>query len=172
MNDVKELVAYSKANPGKLSAGTPGVGTPHHLAAAWLNTAAKIDITHVPYRGAAPALNDLLGGQIPLIWATPVAESGQPGLTFHNVPLREFGEANVHWGRVMSALTPESGHSPSHSIATSSARTNGVEMFSRCASTVQSRAFRPASQVFGIGGGSAPIRREKSPRGATSPPSR
>jgi tripartite-type tricarboxylate transporter receptor subunit TctC len=72
-HDVKELIAYSKANPGKLSVGTPGVGTPHHLAAAWLNTAAKIEITHVPYRGAAPALNDLLGGQIPLIWATPVA---------------------------------------------------------------------------------------------------
>jgi tripartite-type tricarboxylate transporter receptor subunit TctC len=71
--DVKELITYSKANPRKLSVGTPGVGTPHHLAAAWLNTAAKIDITHVPYRGAAPALNDLLGGQIPLIWASPVA---------------------------------------------------------------------------------------------------
>jgi tripartite-type tricarboxylate transporter receptor subunit TctC len=38
-----------------------------------LNTGAKIDITHIPYRGAAPALNDLLGGQIPLIWATPIA---------------------------------------------------------------------------------------------------
>ena len=72
-NDVGELIAYSKANPRKLSVGTPGVGTPHHLAAAWFNTAAKIDITHVPYRGAAPALNDLLGGQIPLIWASPVA---------------------------------------------------------------------------------------------------
>jgi tripartite-type tricarboxylate transporter receptor subunit TctC len=72
-HDVTELVAYSKANPRKLSVGTPGVGTPHHLAAAWLNTAGKIDITHVPYRGAAPALNDLLGGQIPLIWASPVA---------------------------------------------------------------------------------------------------
>jgi tripartite-type tricarboxylate transporter receptor subunit TctC len=72
-NDVKELIAYSKANPGKLSVGTAGVGSPHHLAAAWLNTAAKIDITHVPYRGAAPALNDLLGGQISLIWALSVA---------------------------------------------------------------------------------------------------
>ena len=72
-HDLKELIAYSKANPRKLSVGTPGAGTPHHLAAAWLNTAAKIDITHVPYRGAAPALNDLLGGQIPLIWASPVA---------------------------------------------------------------------------------------------------
>jgi tripartite-type tricarboxylate transporter receptor subunit TctC len=73
VNNVKELIAYSKANPGKLSVGTAGVGSPHHLAAAWLNTAAKIEIAHVPYRGAAPALNDLLGGQIPLIWALSVA---------------------------------------------------------------------------------------------------
>jgi len=69
--NLRELVAYAKANPGKLTAGTPGIGTPHHLAAAMLNAAAHIDITHVPYRGTAPALSDLLGGQIPLIWATP-----------------------------------------------------------------------------------------------------
>jgi tripartite-type tricarboxylate transporter receptor subunit TctC len=73
VSDVKELIAYSKANPRKLSVGTAGVGSPHHLAAVWLNTAAKIEIAHVPYRGAAPALNDLLGGQIPLIWALSVA---------------------------------------------------------------------------------------------------
>jgi tripartite-type tricarboxylate transporter receptor subunit TctC len=73
VSDVKELIAYSRANPGKLSVGTAGVGSPHHLAAVWLNTAAKIEIAHVPYRGAAPALNDLLGGQIPLIWALSVA---------------------------------------------------------------------------------------------------
>jgi tripartite-type tricarboxylate transporter receptor subunit TctC len=73
VNDVKELIAYSKANPKALAVGTPGFGTPHHLAAAWLNTAAHIDINHVPYRGAAPALNDLLGGQIALIWASPIA---------------------------------------------------------------------------------------------------
>jgi tripartite-type tricarboxylate transporter receptor subunit TctC len=71
--DVKQLIAYAKANPGKLSAGTPGIGSPHHLAAAMLNVTAKIDITHVPYRGTAPALNDLMGGQIPMIWATPNA---------------------------------------------------------------------------------------------------
>ena len=73
VNDVTQLIAYSKANPGKLAVGTAGVGSPHHLAAAWLNSAAKTEITHVPYRGAAPALNDLLGGQIPLIWALSVA---------------------------------------------------------------------------------------------------
>jgi tripartite-type tricarboxylate transporter receptor subunit TctC len=71
--DVKQLIAYAKDNPGKLSAGTPGIGSPHHLALAMLNVAAKIDITHVPYRGTAPALNDLMGGQIPMIWATPNA---------------------------------------------------------------------------------------------------
>jgi tripartite-type tricarboxylate transporter receptor subunit TctC len=69
--DVKALIAHAKANPGTLSVGTPGIGSPHHLAAAMLNVAAGIDITHVPYRGTAPALNDLVGGQIPMIWATP-----------------------------------------------------------------------------------------------------
>jgi tripartite-type tricarboxylate transporter receptor subunit TctC len=71
VSNVTELIAYAKANPGKLSVGTPGIGSPHHLAAAMLNASAGIDITHVPYKGTAPALNDLLGGQIPLIWATP-----------------------------------------------------------------------------------------------------
>ena len=65
------MIAYAKANPGKLSVGSPGMGTPHSLAALMLNAAAGIEITHVPYKGTAPALNDLLGGQIPLMWATP-----------------------------------------------------------------------------------------------------
>jgi len=72
-NNPAEVVAYAKANPGKLSVATPGVGTPHHLAMLMMNAAAKIDITHVPYRGTGPALNDLLGGQIPMMWATPIA---------------------------------------------------------------------------------------------------
>ena len=71
VSSLKELIAYAKANPGKLTVGTPGIGTPHHLAAAMLNAMAGIDITHVPYKGTAPALNDLLAGQIPLMWATP-----------------------------------------------------------------------------------------------------
>jgi tripartite-type tricarboxylate transporter receptor subunit TctC len=71
VSNLKELIAYAKSNPGKLSVGTPGVGSPHHLAVAMLNAAAGIDITHVPYKGTAPALNDILGGRIPLIWSTP-----------------------------------------------------------------------------------------------------
>jgi tripartite-type tricarboxylate transporter receptor subunit TctC len=69
--DFRELLAYARANPGRLAVGTPGIGSPHHLAAAMLNAQARLDITHVPYKGTAPALNDLLAGQIPLIWATP-----------------------------------------------------------------------------------------------------
>jgi tripartite-type tricarboxylate transporter receptor subunit TctC len=71
VSDIKGLVAYAKANPGKLAVGTPGMGTPHSLAALMLNAVAGIDITQVPYKGTGPSLNDLLGGQIPLIWATP-----------------------------------------------------------------------------------------------------
>ena len=71
--DLNELIAYSKANPGGLSVGIPGVGTPHHLAAAWLNKTADIDIRHVPYRAVPPALNDLLAGRIPLIWGAPAS---------------------------------------------------------------------------------------------------
>ena len=69
--DLKGMIAYAKANPGKLSAATPGMGTPHSLALLMLNAAAGIDVVHVPYKGTGPALNDLLGGQIPLMWATP-----------------------------------------------------------------------------------------------------
>lgn len=71
VSDLKGMIAYAKANPGKLSVGSPGMGTPHSLAALMLNAAAGIEITHVPYKGTAPALNDLLGGQIALMWATP-----------------------------------------------------------------------------------------------------
>jgi tripartite-type tricarboxylate transporter receptor subunit TctC len=59
-----ELVALAKAKPGTLNFGSPGVGTTGHLGLALFMQAADIRITHVPYRGAAPALNDLLAGQI------------------------------------------------------------------------------------------------------------
>ena len=72
-NDIKELIALAKKEPGKLSAGTPGVGTPHHLALMMMNALAKIEIVPVPYRGAAASLNDLLAGQLPMIWAAPTA---------------------------------------------------------------------------------------------------
>lgn len=72
-NNIQELIALARKEPGKLSAGTPGVGTPHHLALMMMNALAKIEIVPVPYRGAAASLNDLLAGQLPMIWAAPTA---------------------------------------------------------------------------------------------------
>ena len=62
-----ELVEYARTNPGKLSYGTSGVGTINHLVGEQLKLAASLDITHVPYRGAGPALTDLISGHIPLL---------------------------------------------------------------------------------------------------------
>ena len=59
-----EFVAYARANAGKLSYGSAGSGSSPHLAGEMFTRAAKIQATHVPYKGAAPALNDLLGGQV------------------------------------------------------------------------------------------------------------
>ena len=62
--NLNEFVAYARANPGKLSYGSAGSGSSPHLAGEMFTRAAKINAIHVPYKGAAPALNDLLGGQI------------------------------------------------------------------------------------------------------------
>lgn len=67
-NSIHELVDLAKREPGKLSAGTPGVGSPHHLALLLFNSLAAIDIVNVPYRSSAAAVNDLLAGQIPMVW--------------------------------------------------------------------------------------------------------
>ncbi len=64
VNNVREFLAYVKANPGRLSFGTPGSGSSPHLAAEMMKVQANIFATHIPYRGAAPAMQDLLGGQI------------------------------------------------------------------------------------------------------------
>lgn len=61
---LKEFVALARANPGKLNFGSPGIGTTGHLGLAMFMHAAGIKLTHVPYRGAAPAITDLLAGQI------------------------------------------------------------------------------------------------------------
>ena len=65
IHTLSDLVAQAKAKPGALSYGTPGFGTAMHFAGEMLRSRANINITHVPYHGAAPALNDLLGHQIP-----------------------------------------------------------------------------------------------------------
>jgi tripartite-type tricarboxylate transporter receptor subunit TctC len=69
VSTLQELVAHARANPGKVSYGSAGTGTVTHLAAELLRLEAKINIQHVPYRGAAPAVNDLLGNHVQMIVA-------------------------------------------------------------------------------------------------------
>ena len=63
-NDLKEFIAYAKTNQAKMQYGSAGTGAPTHLACALLNVAMGVNITHVPYRGSALALQDMIGGRI------------------------------------------------------------------------------------------------------------
>jgi tripartite-type tricarboxylate transporter receptor subunit TctC len=67
---VKELITLAKARPGQLSYGSAGAGSTSHLAGEIFKTMANVDILHIPYKGNVPAITDLLGGQISMIFAT------------------------------------------------------------------------------------------------------
>jgi tripartite-type tricarboxylate transporter receptor subunit TctC len=75
-HNVQELIAYAKANPGKLSFGSAGRGTSQHLAGELFKLSTGIEMTHVPYKGAGPAVSDLIAGQIPLMFADISAALG------------------------------------------------------------------------------------------------
>lgn len=70
---IGELIAYAKANPGKVSFGSSGVGAISHLSGELLKQAAEIDMVHVPYKGFAVALTDLISGNIQLVFETPLS---------------------------------------------------------------------------------------------------
>jgi tripartite-type tricarboxylate transporter receptor subunit TctC len=81
-NSVKEFVAYAKANPGKLAYGSPGVGTPQHLATEWFKSTTGIDMLHVPYKGSAGAITGLMSGEIAFMFnavhaVLPQAKAGK-----------------------------------------------------------------------------------------------
>ena len=81
-NTVSELIALAKKDPGKLAYATPGSGTAMHLGMELLKTAAGIDIVHVPYKGGAPATQDVMGGRVPILLdvhysAAPHIKSGK-----------------------------------------------------------------------------------------------
>ena len=65
---IAELVAYAQRNPGKLSYATPGIGTGTHLAGELMQTLAGVQMVHVPYRGSAPAQQDVIAGRVPLLF--------------------------------------------------------------------------------------------------------
>lgn len=72
-NTVAEVVALARSSPDKLTYGTPGIGGPQHLSGELLNTMAGIRLVHVPFKGEAPSITDLIGGQIDLVFASVLA---------------------------------------------------------------------------------------------------
>ena len=126
INTIGELVAYAKANPGKLNYGSAGPGSAPHMGLALLGTAAKIDMVHVPFGGLGPSLNAVMAGTVDMSlttvpFAKPQAEAGTIrviGITgtardpqLPNVPtLQESGlpvTAQVFFGLLAPAHTPE-----------------------------------------------------------------
>jgi tripartite-type tricarboxylate transporter receptor subunit TctC len=69
VNTVPEFIAYAKANPGKINMASGGVGSGNHIAGELFQMMTGVELAHVPYRGAAPALVDLLGGQVQVLFA-------------------------------------------------------------------------------------------------------
>jgi tripartite-type tricarboxylate transporter receptor subunit TctC len=88
---VKEFLAYARANPGKLNYASPGNGSPHHLAMEMFKHRTKTFLTHIPYRGAAPALQDVMGGQVPCMFLDLAA--GLPVMAAGKVRVLAIGSA-------------------------------------------------------------------------------
>ncbi|MBL0406954.1 tripartite tricarboxylate transporter substrate binding protein [Microvirga aerilata] len=124
VGSVQELIAEAKKEPGRINYGTPGLGSPFHLATELLSQAAGIKLTHVPYRGAAPAVQDLVAGQVDMMFidfatarsqlsgpikaiavASPGAFAGLPGVPPVAADVTGF-EAWAWQGIVAPAGTP------------------------------------------------------------------
>ena len=82
VNSVKDLIAYAKTKPGQLTFGSPGAGTPNHLSGEMFKAATGIDLQHIPYKGSALVITDVMGGQITLAFENiapvlPIIRSGK-----------------------------------------------------------------------------------------------
>jgi tripartite-type tricarboxylate transporter receptor subunit TctC len=77
VKSVQELIGFARSNPGQLSYGSGGVGAPHHLYAELLKSLTGIQMTHVPYKGSLPALNDVIAGHIQLMFCDIPPAAGQ-----------------------------------------------------------------------------------------------
>src|SRR5215813_7476043 len=73
---VPEFIAYAKANPSKLNMASGGIGTPSHMAGELFKMMTGVDMVHVPYRGVAPALTDLIGGQVQVMFSASTSSIG------------------------------------------------------------------------------------------------
>jgi tripartite-type tricarboxylate transporter receptor subunit TctC len=99
-NNLKELIAYIKANPGTLTYGSSGIGSTHHLSMEALKTALNLDITHVPYKGSGQSVPALVGGQVDMLFAalpslSGFVKTGQVKLIASNAAHRSAQEPNT-----------------------------------------------------------------------------
>ena len=99
-NNVAELVALAKKSPGKIAYATPGSGTAMHLSVELLKTRAGIDLLHVPYKGGAPAQQDVMGGRVPVLMDVhyailPLLKSGKIKLLALLSPQRPKGSSDI-----------------------------------------------------------------------------
>jgi len=127
VNTVAELIAYARANPGKVNFGSAGVGSVNHITGEYFARSAGITLVHIPYKGTGPALTDLLGGHIPmalapipavhanvtagLLRALAVTGKTRSGLLPDVPTISEAGltgfEASLYYGLVAPAGTPQ-----------------------------------------------------------------
>src|SRR5262245_52435573 len=147
-----ELIAYARANPGRVNFGSAGAGSITHLAGELLKAEAKVDLVHVPYKGAAPAVTDLVGGQVQMgIFDVPVllghlrsgklkalaVTSAGRAPTLPDVPTTtETGYPNVNsdnwYGLVMPASTPAEIQKRVHAAAVAALKSPAVtEQFAK-----------------------------------------
>jgi tripartite-type tricarboxylate transporter receptor subunit TctC len=77
VKSVSELIAYGRANPGKLAYSTPGIGTPPHMIGELFKLRTGLDITHVPYKGGGNSIQDVVAGQVPLTFENPTVSLPQ-----------------------------------------------------------------------------------------------
>src|SRR5438309_6864101 len=152
VSSLAELIAYAKAKPGKINFGSAGAGGITHLACELLKVEARVDLLHVPYKGAAPAVSDLLGGQVQMgIFDVPVllghiragelkalaVTSAKRAQSLPDVPTTaEMGYANVtsdNWyGLLVPAATPADIRKRIHAAAMTALRSRAViEQFAR-----------------------------------------
>jgi len=96
-HSVAELISAAKAAPGKIQYGSPGIGTVNHLAGELLASMADIKITHIPYKGTGPAINDLLGGHISMMFAPIPAAHGNIAAGM----LRALGVSSLQRSRLL-----------------------------------------------------------------------
>ena len=122
IKDAKQLFDHIAKNPGQMNYATPGNGSPHHIAMELFKDETKLQLTHIPYKGGAPALNDVMGGQVPLMLLDlpsgyGAVKSGKviPLVSFSDkriaqLPgtptMKEMGFPNVEAYAWMSAIAP------------------------------------------------------------------